>query len=197
MEDNKPHTFAERLRTALDLRGVSQAELSRKTKISKSSLSHYLKGDWEGKQDAVYTIALALNVDEAWLMGYDTEMDRVDYKELIADYEKIEEQMRKMADEFGEGVFSIGPEDKTILFKDHPASKEVSHEETLLLVTLYTLNSAKKGYAIRTLRILSELISVMSPEDQDKLVSYAEFMEADRQKRLGISVQHRYQCEQE
>ena len=45
------------------------------SKISKSSISHYLKGDWEGKQDAVYSIAQVLNVSEAWLMGYDVPMD--------------------------------------------------------------------------------------------------------------------------
>ena len=44
--------------------------------ISKYSISHYLKGDWEGKQDAVYELARALNVSEAWLMGYDVPAER-------------------------------------------------------------------------------------------------------------------------
>lgn len=69
-------TFAKRLRTAIDMRGISQTELAKKTGISKSSISHYLKGDWEGKQDAVYALALALNVSEAWLMGFDAKMER-------------------------------------------------------------------------------------------------------------------------
>ena len=69
-------TFSKRLRTAIDMRGISQTELAKKTGISKSSISHYLKGDWEGKQDAVYALALALNVSEAWLMGFDTKMER-------------------------------------------------------------------------------------------------------------------------
>ena len=54
---------------------MTQAELSSRSKISKSSISHYLKGDWEGKQDAIYSIAQVLNVSEAWLMGYDVPMD--------------------------------------------------------------------------------------------------------------------------
>ena len=54
---------------------MTQAELSSRSKISKSSISHYLKGDWEGKQDAVYSIAQVLNVSEAWLIGYDVPMD--------------------------------------------------------------------------------------------------------------------------
>ena len=69
-------TFSKRLRTAIDMRGISQTELAKKTGISKSIISHYLKGDWEGKQDAVYALALALNVSEAWLMGFDAKMER-------------------------------------------------------------------------------------------------------------------------
>lgn len=71
----KNSTFAQRLREGLDARQMTQAELSNRSKISKSSISHYLKGDWEGKQDAVYSIAQVLNVSEAWLMGYDVPMD--------------------------------------------------------------------------------------------------------------------------
>ena len=72
----KVTSFAERLKRGLDLLKIKPSELSRITNISKSSISHYLKGDWEGKQDAVYSIARALNVSEAWLMGYDVPMER-------------------------------------------------------------------------------------------------------------------------
>lgn len=76
---NRPATFAERLNYALDMKQITKAELSRMTGISKSSLTRYTKGDWEGKQDAVYAIARALHVDEAWLMGYDVPMERPDW----------------------------------------------------------------------------------------------------------------------
>lgn len=69
----KAETFAQRLRKGLDMRGLKQVELSKISGIPKSNISHYLKGDWEGKQDAVYALAGALNVSEAWLMGYDTD----------------------------------------------------------------------------------------------------------------------------
>lgn len=71
----KNSTFAQRLRAGLDARQMTQAELSSRSKISKSSISHYLKGDWEGKQDAVYSLAQVLDVSEAWLMGYDVPME--------------------------------------------------------------------------------------------------------------------------
>lgn len=69
-------TFAARLKKAIEVRDITQTELSKSSGISKSSISRYLKGDWEGKQDAVYALALALNVSEAWLMGFDAKMER-------------------------------------------------------------------------------------------------------------------------
>ncbi len=64
-------TFAQRLRQGLDEANMKASRLSELTGIPKSSISHYLKGDWEGKQYAVLLIAKALHVSEAWLMGYD------------------------------------------------------------------------------------------------------------------------------
>lgn len=58
------------------MRGVKQIELATLSGISKYSISHYLKGDWEGKQDAVYELARVLDVSEAWLMGYDVPPER-------------------------------------------------------------------------------------------------------------------------
>ena len=57
---DKVATFARRLREGLDVRGMTQAELAKRSGISKSSISRYIKGDWEGKQSAVYELAKAL-----------------------------------------------------------------------------------------------------------------------------------------
>lgn len=73
---DKITTFAKRLREGLDIRQMTQAELSKESGISKSSISRYLSGAWEGKQDAVYALSKVLNVNEAWLMGYDVPMER-------------------------------------------------------------------------------------------------------------------------
>lgn len=81
-------SFSERLRQGLELKNMKPAELSRLTNISKSSISHYLKGDWEGKQDAVYRIAHALGVSEAWLMGFDVPREK-QTKDDILQYENV------------------------------------------------------------------------------------------------------------
>ncbi len=70
----KRYTFSDRLKELLQIFEIKQTDLSTRTGISKSSISHYIKGDWEGKQDAVYKIAAAFGISEAWLMGIDVPM---------------------------------------------------------------------------------------------------------------------------
>ena len=69
-------TFANRLNTAMRIKNIKATELSEKTGIAKSSLSEYINGKYEAKQDGVYLLANALNVSEAWLMGLDVPMER-------------------------------------------------------------------------------------------------------------------------
>ena len=69
-------TFSNRLNKAMQIRNMKATELSAKTGIAKSSLSEYINGKYEAKQDGVYLLAKALNVSEAWLMGLDVPMER-------------------------------------------------------------------------------------------------------------------------
>ena len=71
-------SIADRMKLAMDIRQMKQTDLVRKTGIGKSSISTYLSGDYEPKQKNIYKIAFALNVSEAWLMGYDVPMERQD-----------------------------------------------------------------------------------------------------------------------
>ncbi|WP_428259684.1 LexA family protein [Gallibacter sp. Marseille-QA0791] len=68
-------TTAERIQQAMEKNNITQAELCRKTKIGKSSLSTYLSGDYEPKQRNLYKLATALNVTPEWLMGLDVPMN--------------------------------------------------------------------------------------------------------------------------
>lgn len=76
MYKERVSSFAARLSHALQMRRMKQSELCHQAKIPKSSLSQYLSGDYEPKQDRIYLIAKALCVSEAWLMGYDVPMER-------------------------------------------------------------------------------------------------------------------------
>ncbi|WP_314067501.1 helix-turn-helix domain-containing protein [uncultured Vagococcus sp.] len=69
-------SFANRLKQAMDVRNMKASELSEKTGIGKSSISQWLSGKYEAKQDKIYLLATALDVDEAWLMGLDVSMEK-------------------------------------------------------------------------------------------------------------------------
>ena len=73
-------SFAKRMQEAMDLRNMKQVDLVEKTKLGKSAISQYLSGTYEPKQKGVYLIAKALDVSEAWLMGFDVPMERLNKK---------------------------------------------------------------------------------------------------------------------
>lgn len=73
-------TTSERIRFAMDLRGLKQADLVEKTGISKGALSSYISGRYSPKQNNIYLISKALSVNEAWLMGADVPMERIEIK---------------------------------------------------------------------------------------------------------------------
>lgn len=66
--------FAERLSAAMKKADLTQAELSRKTKIGKPAISQYLSGKVIPKQDKAYLLATKLNVSPSWLMGLSNNM---------------------------------------------------------------------------------------------------------------------------
>jgi transcriptional regulator with XRE-family HTH domain len=57
MFTNPQATIAERLKVALEYRHMTAAELSRKSKISTAALSRYMKGDYQPKQDKIYSLS--------------------------------------------------------------------------------------------------------------------------------------------
>lgn len=69
--------FHIRLQQAMDMRKINQTELCEKTGIPKSAMSQYISGAFKPKQKRTYLLAQALDVDEAWLMGYDVPMERI------------------------------------------------------------------------------------------------------------------------
>lgn len=74
-EDNV-EGVASRLRQAMKEKGFKQVDLVKATGIDKGALSNYLAGRYEPKQLAVNKMALALDVSEMWLWGYDVPKTR-------------------------------------------------------------------------------------------------------------------------
>lgn len=63
--------FHKQLIKAMELKGITQKELCKKTNIPKSAMSQYMSGKFKPKQKRAYLLAKALDVNEAWLMGFD------------------------------------------------------------------------------------------------------------------------------
>lgn len=88
-----------RIRQAMELRGIKAVDLVQATGLGKSAISQYISGKYEPKQVAIHKIAKALNVSEAWLMGYDVPIQRAEEiktvvskeeKELLDMYHKLD-----------------------------------------------------------------------------------------------------------
>lgn len=76
-----------RLKLALELRNVSQQDLAEAARIPKASISQYLSGYAKPKQDRIYSIAKALHINEAWLLGYDVSMDGTELDDYADSFE--------------------------------------------------------------------------------------------------------------
>lgn len=73
---NRTATTAERIKEALIIRDKKQIDLVNGTGIDKGSISSYISGRYEPKNEALCKIAIFLNVNEMWLWGYDVPMER-------------------------------------------------------------------------------------------------------------------------
>ena len=68
----------DRLREAMERRGMRAVDLVESTGIPKGTISYYLSGKTEPKADRLYILGQVLNVSEAWLLGYNVPMTRTD-----------------------------------------------------------------------------------------------------------------------
>lgn len=93
----KASTISERLQIAMEKRKIKQIDLARVADVNQGALSRYLKGSYEPKSATIYKLALALDVSDMWLEGYDVPMERsqkqkeIDFKNNL--YKKIAQDM--------------------------------------------------------------------------------------------------------
>lgn len=66
----------ERMKQAMQMRCMKQVELAEKTGIDKGQISSYLSGKYKPKQENLSLIAVALDVSDYWLMGFDVPCER-------------------------------------------------------------------------------------------------------------------------
>lgn len=67
----------DRLQEAMNLREKKAADLANDLEIPKSALSQYLSGKSKNMDSVrMYRLCVYLNVNEAWMMGFDVPMER-------------------------------------------------------------------------------------------------------------------------
>ena len=89
---------AERIREAMDAKGITQAELAASSGLSRSSISRYLSGQMEPKPKAIALLARELNVTEMWLWGYEVPQDRPVEQKKNDDRAKVIARLRSDPD---------------------------------------------------------------------------------------------------
>ena len=130
--------FAERLRIALDFRNMKATELSALTGINKSTISQYLSKEYEPKRDRLELFAKTLNVNEAWLIGYDVPMEisSSSNDSLIKEYELNPEELKEYE--------NIKMTTSTLMFNGRPASENDKIELERILKEFFVKALLKK-----------------------------------------------------
>lgn len=81
----KKYSTANRLKQVMSERNIKQIDILNMSKpyckkldikLGSNSLSQYVNGKVEPRQNTLYLLGQVLNVNEAWLMGYDVPMGR-------------------------------------------------------------------------------------------------------------------------
>ena len=75
-KEERVATTGDRIRIAMNNKGMKQIDLVNATGLDRSQISNYLSGKYEPKQIAINKLAIALDVSEMWLWGYNVPMER-------------------------------------------------------------------------------------------------------------------------
>lgn len=132
----------DRIKEALKIREITQSELAKKAKIDKGQLSSYISGKYKPRQNNIDALSFALNVNEAWLMGFNVPMERDydDQKAIIHD--AIWDEAEELLQQAGYNVVTSG--DSDIITITNSAREIICSLHVYELVGIYE-NLMKKG----------------------------------------------------
>ncbi len=123
-------TLADRLKEGMSLRGLRQADIVEKTGINKGALSSYISGRYQPKQNNIFLLAKALDVNEAWLMGADVPMERA----TMADIDEYKNKMIEFSNRWNIQYFEKKMLESFSRLSDSNKEKAISYTENLLSI---------------------------------------------------------------
>lgn len=125
----KKCSIAERLRQVMQTRGLKQVDILRAAepfcieygiKLGRNDLSQYVSGKVEPGQYKLYILSQALNVSEAWLMGYDVPMERAEAITTPMQFIDLNDSFEKFSARIGE----ITPDELSFIEKYRQLSSD-------------------------------------------------------------------------
>lgn len=90
---------ARRLQEALDRKGMTPAELAKKSGVSKSSISQYVNGSHAPSNISSAKMAEVLGVNALWLMGFDLPEPTMDFEIRNDDCDLLIEVQKNLNEE--------------------------------------------------------------------------------------------------
>nr|DAJ92729.1 MAG TPA: Repressor protein CI [Caudoviricetes sp.] len=123
-------TLADRLKEGMSLRGLRQADIVEKTGINKGALSSYISGRYQPKQNNIFLLAKALDVNEAWLMGANVPMERA----TMADIDEYKNKMIEFSNRWNIQYFEKKMLESFSRLSDSNKEKAISYTENLLSI---------------------------------------------------------------
>ena len=122
----------DRIKEALEKRELTQSELAEKANIDKGQLSSYISGKYKPRQNNIDALSVALNVSEAWLMGFDVPMER---KAFEQQWDKESQQLEDKISAFYHQLKGLGwsyewlDTEKMYLLSNETTSIKITAEE--------------------------------------------------------------------
>lgn len=100
-ESQPPDLFKERLKSARELRGLTNTELAEKSSLPASSISHFEAGARKPSFDSLKRLAVALDVTTDYLLGRSATPDASDTTGRIhRDIHKLSADNLKLTEDF-------------------------------------------------------------------------------------------------
>lgn len=123
----KKSNTSNRLKQLMHERNLKQIDILKLTipyceqyevKMNKSDISQYVSGKVEPNQNKLFVLSIALNVNEAWLMGYDVPMERVE-NNYLSDEEIGEILYENMVQSAYKEMRAVFSKEEVVHFEDY------------------------------------------------------------------------------
>ena len=88
-----------RIKEGMRMRKISDAQLAKMSGVSEASISNYLNDKVKPKTNNIQKLASALEVNEAWLMGYDVAPD-ADY-DVVFKSDEVQQSKQETSENYG------------------------------------------------------------------------------------------------